>query len=448
MNPALLAFPLAFTMVALFNLADAKETDTAKLTGALNPFGGIRAGNTDGSIPPWEGGLKPGAAAISNIGNYADPFAQEKPVYIINSANFSQHKDLLSPGQQAMFKRFPEYRMNVYPSHRSARLPQKYIDESRTNVTKVELAQAGNGLKNYNFGIPFPEPTEALEVMWNHLTRFRGGSVNREFASATVQGKSDYTLVTYEQRINWRETVTDLAPEENILQYTLVKTLSPSRYAGEATLVYEPLDQVEEQRSAWQYMPGQRRVRRAPTVAYDSSARYSFGQVVSDSIDGFNGAPDRYDWKLIGRKEMLIGYNAFKLGSKDIKYSDILQPNFANPDLTRYEKHRVWVVEATLKPNARHIYSKRRFYVDEDTWQIMASDMYDSRGELWRNYESHLTFLHDIELPLTALETTYDLISGNYSANFMTNEVSKKMQFGASGRKADYTPAELKRQGK
>lgn len=145
---------------------------------------------------------------------------------------------------------------------------------------------------------------------------------------------------------------------------------------------------------------------------------------------------------------MLVGYNAFQLASKDLKYADVLTPGYLNPDLVRYEKHRVWVIEAVLKPSARHVYAKRRFYVDEDTWQIMASDIYDSRGELWRNYESYLTQQHDVELPFTALEATYDLISGGYATNYMTNEVQKKMDVGFTTQKAEFTPAQLKRLGK
>lgn len=440
--------PLALALLAACSLVQAKQTDAAKLDGPLTPVGAERAANADGSIPAWDGGMKAGAAAIGANGDYADPFAGEQPLYVVTKANVEQYKAALSPGQQAMFKRFPEYRMTVYPSHRSAVLPKAYLDETRANLSKVSLAENGYGLDGYSLGVPFAQPTEALEVLWNHLTRFRGGSVRRQFASATVQDQNDYTLVTFETLTAFREKIKDLESNENVLYLNRILTLSPSRYAGEVTLLHEPLNQVLEPRAAWQYIPGQRRVRRAPTVAYDSSARYSFGQVVSDSVDGFNGAPDRYDWKLIGKQELLVGYNAFRLASKQLKYADLLKANYLNPDYTRYEKHRVWVIEASLKAGARHVYGKRRFYIDEDTWQIMASDIYDNRGELWRNYESHLTMLHDEQLPFTVAETTYDLISGRYVANYLTNEVGQKQQYGDMLPKAEFTTAQLKRLGK
>ncbi|MCY1536685.1 hypothetical protein D9M68_721500 [compost metagenome] len=255
-------------------------------------------------------------------------------------------------------------------------------------------------------------------------------------------------MVTYEQVAAFRDRVKDLSPEDNLLFLYYSRTLAPSRYSGEVTLIHEPMNQVSEPRAAWQYIPGQRRVRRAPTVSYDSSARYSFGQQTTDGSDGFNGAPDRYEWKLIGKQELLVGYNAYKARSKQLKYADLLSPNYLNPEHLRYEKHRVWVIEATLKPGTRHIYAKRRFYVDEDSWQIMASDMYDSRGELWRLFESHFVMLYDNQVPATAVETTYDLISGRYIAAQMSNEISQKVEYGKPMEKAGFTPAQIRRLGK
>lgn len=448
MIPTMKTLPLAITLLAACVLAHAKETDVGKLEGPLTPMGAERAGNADGSIPAWNGGLKAGAAPIAANGNYTDPFANEKPVVTLTAANYSQYKAQLSAGQQAMFARFPDYKMNVYPTHRTARIPQKYLDQARENVSKVTLAEGGNGLLNYAYGIPFPLPTEPLEVMWNHLGRYRGGSFHREFSSATVQEDGAYTLVSYDGLSAFRENIKDLEPDANLMFYSYSRTLSPSRYAGEVSLAHEPINQVLEARNAWQYIPGQRRVRRAPTIAYDSSARYTFGQVVSDSLDGYNGAPDRYNWKLIGKQEMLVPYNSYKLMDKGFSYDELLKTGHINSDLTRYEKHRVWVVEATLKPGVRHVYAKRRFYLDEDSWSILAADLYDSRGELWRSQECYLVQFHDVEVPYYAAEATYDLISGRYAVTNLTNGVATKWEWGKMLSKADFTPAQLKRLGK
>jgi hypothetical protein len=448
MNNAMKKLPLAIALFAACALAQAKETDVSKLDGPLTPMGAERAGNADGSIPAWTGGMKPGAAPIEANGNYIDPFASEKPTVVINKGNAAQYKDFLSTGQLAMFSRFPDYRMNIYPTHRSARVPQRVLDETRANVARTTLSEGGNGIEHYTYGVPFPMPTQGLEVMWNHLARYRGGSIRRQLASATVQETGEYTLVTYEGLASFRENLTDVAPDANIMFMAYSRTLSPSRYAGEVTLAHEPIDQMLEARSAWQYIPGQRRVRRAPTIAYDSSSRYSYGQVVSDSVDGYNGAPDRYDWKLIGKKEMFVPYNAFRLMDKNKSFKDLLQVGYLNPDMSRYEKHRVWVVDATLKPSQRHVYGKRRFYIDEDSWSILAVDLYDTRGDLWRVQESHMVQFHDVEVPYNAGDVTYDLQSGRYAVNNITNGIEKKWVWGEKLSKSEYTPAQLKRLGK
>ncbi|WP_256659501.1 DUF1329 domain-containing protein [Pseudomonas sp. H9] len=439
--------PLTIALLAACSLVQAKDTDISKLGTTLNPMGGEMAANADGTIPAWTGGMKPGAAPIEANGNYVNPFANEKPLYTITKDNLEQHKAFLSAGQQAMFSRFPDYKMNVYPTHRTARIPQKYLDQSRENVAKTELADGGNGLQHFTFGIPFPMPTEALEVVWNHIARYRGGSVKRQLSSATVQENGTYTIVDYDSLVAFRENITDLEPSSNVLFMTYTRTLNPSRYSGEVTLVHEPINQVAQTRDAWQYIPGQRRVRRAPTVSYDSSARYTFGQVVQDSVDGFNGAPDRYNWKLIGKKEMLVPYNAYKIMDKNLGYDDLLKVGHLNTDLPRYEKHRVWVIEADLKPGMRNVYAKRRFYIDEDSWSILATDLYDSRGLLWRTQENHLAQYHDIELPFYATDVTYDLISGRYASGMITIK-DPKWDWGKPMSKAEFTPAQLKRLGK
>lgn len=450
MNNTLKKLPLALALLAAFTQAPAfaKGTDAGKLDSQLNPMGGERAASADGSIPAWTGGLAPGSLTASANGDYADPFASEKPLLVISGANAAQYQNLLTPGQMALLKRFPTYKLNVYPSHRTAHMPDSVVAATRGNVSQVSLVEQGAGMAGYNAGVPFPMPTEAMEVMWNHLARYVGSSLKRQMASATVEANGTSTLITYDQAVNWRAAISDLKPDENVLYFSVIRALSPSRVAGEITLVHDPINQVQSARDAWQYIPGQRRVRRAPTVAYDTSARYSYGQLTSDGVGGFNGAPDRYDWKLLGKEERLIPYNSYRLASKALNYADFLKPGVIDPQYVRYEKHRVWVVEATLKPGARHVYGKRRFYIDEDNWQIASSEMYDSRGELWRIYENYPMQLPDVDTPFPALDATYDVVSGRYTTNFMTNEYRQKMVFNQPATKDDYSPAALRRDGK
>lgn len=437
------------TLACFAGLAQAKNNDPAALGTSLTPMGAEMAGNADGSIPAWTGGLTKSAGTVDSKGGYSDPFANEQPLYTITAQNLAQHQQFLSPGQIAMFKRYPgSYKMNIYPTHRSANLPQKVLDQSRANVAKTSLSEGGNGLHDYVSGIPFPLPTEGLEVMWNHMTRYRGGSYERVSSSALVRENGSTSYIRSQSLVSFAETVEGLPASSNMLFMFKSRILEPARLNGEAVLVHEPIDQVAEPRSAWQYLPGQRRVRRAPMIAYDNSARYSNGLITADNIDGYNGAPDRYNWKLLGKQELYIPYNSYKIGSREITYDTLIGPQHINQDLARYEKHRVWVVEATLKPGARHIYAKRRFYVDEDSWQIAQSDQYDSRGELWRSGELHAIQHYDHNFTYNVLETSYDLISARYYAGGMSNEERSPMRVGFVSRTSDYTPSDLRRWAK
>lgn len=441
--------PLLLALTCVSALAQAKSTDLGPLDKTLTPMGSERAGNADGSIPAWTGGLDKAAGSIDGNGGYSDPFAGEKPLFTITAQNLGQYQGTLSPGQLAMFKRYPDsYQMPVYPTHRSARLPAAILADSRSNASKTTLADGGNGLHDYTRGIPFLLPTEGMEVMWNHMTRWRGGSFERFSSIALVRENGAVSYIRAQSLVSFAEAVTGLEPNANVLFMFKSRVLEPARLAGETVLVHEPVDQVVEPRAAWQYLPAQRRVRRAPMLAYDNSARYSNGLITADNIDGFNGAPDRFDWKLIGKQELYIPYNSYRLGSRAVKLDELVKPNHINPAYTRYEKHRVWVVEATLKPGARHIYSKRRFYLDEDSWQIAQVDQYDSRGELWRSSELHAIQHYDHDFTYNVLETSYDLISGRYYAGGLSNEEKAPMRVGFTARTDDYTPSELRRWAK
>ena len=225
------------------------------------------------------------------------------------------------------------------------------------------------------------------------------------------------------------------------------EVLAPARLAGGILLVQETLNQVKEHRSAWLYNPGQRRVRRAPNVAYDNPGTASDGMRTSDQFDMYNGAVDRYEWKLVGKKEIYVPYNSYKLQDPSVKFKDILTPLHINQDLARYELHRVWVVDATLKKGARHIYKRRTFYLDEDSWQILVTDNYDKRDQLWRVSEGHAMNYYNVPCIWTALEVHTDLQAGRYLALGMYSE-NPPYRFNIKRSLEDYTPAALRRSGR
>ena len=439
---------LAFALVVMGTsvAANAQSVDVSKLGTTLTPMGAEKAGNAAGTIPAWNGGISKPIAGFNPAKGYADPFAADKPILTITAANMEQHKDKLAPGQMEMMKRYPSFKMNIYPSQRTAAYRADVYANAKAEANTVKLAAGGNGILNLKkTNVPFPIPTDGVQVIWNHIMRDLGGSITRVSADFPVQTNGSYTLGKREETISFASFMTDAEPNRNF--YYMNKTLAPANAAGEVALVHEPVDQVSEPRLAWQYNPGQRRVIRAPELAYDSPGIGADGLRTNDDFNGFNGSPDRYNWKLVGKKEMYVAYNNYKLTSKDLKYSQILGPNHVNQDLVRYELHRVWVVEGTLKPGARHIYSKRVFFIDEDSWTILHGDQYDARGGLWRVREVYGVQLYDAPTFAQAGETIYDLQARRYLVNALTNE-EKPVEFGKKYSVADFSTAALRRMGR
>jgi hypothetical protein len=414
----------------------------------LTPLGAEQAGNTDGTIPAWSGGIRTPPAGYKPGDHHPDPFADDRVLFTINGENVDQHKDKLSPGQLALLKTYSTYKMDVYPTQRSASYPQRIYDATEENAKTAKLVANGNGVTDAIIGIPFPVPKNGGEVIWNHILRYRGDAAARWISQAAPTRGGDYTLVNFEDEFDFYYSKPEarFAELNNIILAFKQKVTSPARLAGTILLVHETLNQVAEPRKAWTYNPGQRRVRRAPNVAYDNPGTASDGMRTSDQFDMFNGAPDRYDWKLVGKQEMYVPYNSYDLHSDKLSYSDILTPLHINQDHARYELHRVWVVEATLKAGERHVYARRTFYFDEDSWQILLVDQYDSRGELWRVSEGHSINYYDVPTFWTTLEVHYDLQAGRYLAIGLDNE-DKMYDFSIKRSRDDYTPAALRREG-
>ena len=441
---------LALSMLATSVMAAVTADEAAKLGATLTPLGAEKSGNADGSIPEWTGGLPKNAGTVDDRGFLSNPFASEKPLFTITAQNVEQYKDKLTPGQLAMFERYPDsYRMPVYTTHRSVTLPQSVLDDTKYNAVNTKLVEGGNGLENFKTANPFPIPQNGLEVVWNQITRYRGGSVRRLVTQATPQANGSYSLVYFQDEFTFRTSLTDYNPaqESNVLFYFKQQVTAPSRLAGNVLLVHETLNQIKEPRLAWLYNAGQRRVRRAPQVSYDGPGTASDGLRTSDNFDMYNGAPDRYEWKLNGKKEIYIPYNSYKLDSPSLKYADIIKAGHINQDLTRYELHRVWHVTATLKAGERHIYAKRDFYLDEDTWQAAAIDHYDGRGTLWRVAEAHSQYYYNKQVPWYTIESLNDLLSGRYLALGMKNEEKQSYNFDYKAASSDFTPAALRQAG-
>lgn len=365
------------------SLAAVTSEEAAKLKGPLTPFGAERAGNKEGTIPTWEGGYSKVPAGYKSGEARSDPFANEKPLYSISAKNMDQYADKLSEGVKALLKKNPDsFRLDVYPTHRTAGAPQWVYDNTFKNATRAKTTEGGNWVEGAYGGIPFPIPKDGFEAMHNHRLKWLGESTTLNFQNymGTADGKRVFVSRGHNKlQYPYYDKNGSLEKYNGIYQQWHVIQTDPPFKSGEQFII---LDYSDKPRQAWQYLTGQRRVRKAPTIGYDTPNDVNSGQEYWDEAYVFLSALDRYDWKLVGKKEVYIPYNNNKYHQKSA--DERLMAHHLNPGAVRWELHRLWVVEATVAPGKRHVVPKRRFYLDEDTWGAVLADGWDAQGQLWR----------------------------------------------------------------
>jgi len=414
-------FAAALAIMCAGAAAAVAPEEAAQIGKTLTAVGAEKAGNKDGTIPEYTGGLTTLPDGFQRGATLRpDPYASDKPRLVITGQNADQYKGQLTAITYALLKRFPTMRVDVYPTRRPVVHPPKIQSNTLRNATQARLVGDGLSFENALPGYPFPIPKNGNEAVWNHLMRYSGVASTCKYDSYNIDSSGTATLSTtgnsYQEWPFFAPANLDKTLKgSDAIWLVRQEYTGPARRAGEALLVYDHVNPLVQPRKAWQYLPGQRRVKLAPDVAYDTPNPGVAGALTYDDAFVFSGALDRYDFKLVGKREMFIPYNAYRAiyfpGSKE----NVTKPNHFNPDLLRWELHRVWVVEGTLKPGKRHVYHKRTLYLDEDSWIAVASDNYDARGQLFRGVFAPTAFAYDHQSMGISLQIGYDLIAGLYS---------------------------------
>lgn len=439
---------LVLTVFAMPLLASVEAGEAGRLGHDLTPLGGERAGNAAGTIPPWTGGVKEPPIGYKAGMHHLDPFVADKELYRIDASTAGKYRAVLSPGYQHLLTSQPAFFLRVFPTRRSAASPERIYEATRANASRAELISGGNGIEGATAGVPFPIPKSGLEAIWNHITRYRGDQLKMVTNQAALLASGDYILqkrTTELLFVYGREGVTPEKLDNTLFYYKYLIT-APSKLAGTALAVQETLDQVLAIRKAWRFSRSDRRVRRLPELAYDALQPDTHGMATADMVDSYNGAPNRYEWTLVGKREMLVPYNSYTVHQSGIPYDSILLKRSVNPELLRYELHRVWVVEAKLRPSLSHPYALRRYYLDEDSWQILATDLYDKSGALVGMQESHPISYYDVPVFTSTLETIYHFKDGFYFVDGLDNN-EPMYDFNVRLGAIDFSASALRRRG-
>jgi hypothetical protein len=431
-------------------LAAVSPEEAARLGKDLTPMGAEMAGNADGSIPPWNpNGTPIPADFVPGSDNYIDPYPGEEPLYTIDNSNWQEYADVLTEGTKAIFEKYGAdgFRMDVYPTKRDFVVPDWFYANTVKNATNANMVADGQKVEGNYPGVAFPIPQSGLEVMWNHLSRYISDhTIKYDTYYVSANGKPILSTTGYMTNTMPMFEDPDVPAGDKAWVKLRINYEAPARRAGEILLVHEPGTDFTEGRGrkAWQYLVGQRRVRLAPAVSFDTPNPGVAGTSTYDDSFIFNGSPERFDWKLIGKKEMIIPYSCYDFVFKEDTLN-VLGEKFINPDVVRWEKHRVWIVEANLKEGSRHLYSKRRFYIDEDMWAGLAADNYDGRGNMWRVQFAYGANLYDIKSNYHFAYGAYDVLQGIYNLN--TKPLPGGFKNGVKEGDKYFTPKGMSRTG-
>jgi hypothetical protein len=415
------ALALATILCAAGARAAVSPDEAAALGTTLTPVGAEMAGNASGTIPAFTGGLAPPAGYKPGDTRRPDPFADEKPLRVVTAGNLGESETQLTAGTRELLRKYPGFRVDVYPTHRTVAWPDFLVANTRRNATEAQTTEDGVAIHQVRPGVPFPIPRSGHEVMWNHRLHYMGRAVTFKYEGWLVDSTGQ-RVQTSAALSRWEFPIFDPGRAEPLHQdeplfLWRVDYTGPQRRAGEAMLLIDSINPLKQGRRVWTYVPGQRRVKpvEMPDEALHSG---SSGAYANDDAFVYTGVLERFDVKLLGKREMLVPYSTYRL-SYHPNAADLLHTGYLNPDLLRWELHRVWVVEATLKPGQHHIYSRRVFYVDEDSWAALASDEYDLDGQLRRSVFTFLTYSYDAGVPHTANHAVYDFGTGAYFLAFL-----------------------------
>ena len=434
--------------------------NVARLGKDLNPIGGIKAGSEDGLIPQWTGnvvglpaGLKWDGPGTTN----PDPWPQEQPLFVISADNLDPYRARLSPGQIAMFETYPDtFRMPVYPGHREFAYYPQFYQKVLYNAEHAQLVNDNEGITGFVGGAAFVVPSNGPETIWFTRTTGAFETMDGEYSDIAVfpNGTRSTRRSRFLQESPYASRSNPITAEYEYPKlgeyagYIMTYVTEPARDKGLITSIFEPYDYAKNAREVWRYLPGSRRVRRAPTVGFDTPDGPG-GLKTVDEVRGFNGSMERFDWELLGRQEIFVPYHNYRFDDPSLSYDELLTKFHANPDYMRYELKRVWVAEGTLKAGERHIYGKRRVYVDEDTGFAVITENYDGRGELWKVVLTNNIYDYGGQGYARRAQMYHDLRAGAYIAERLIND-SAPMLYDVNPMKgpAYFSPSNVRKLGK
>ena len=385
----------------------------------MTAVGAEAAASNDRVVPAYSEGLRRFAERRRpKRGERLDhPFAADAPLFTVDRNSMKAHSALLSEGHKHLLRQHARYRMAVYPSRRSVSFPSVIEQASLANEMSARLVDADE-IAGVHMGVPFRRPKTGVEVIWNHRLRYRGQANDWVYNRGVRHESGDLEI----NQARWkflahynRVTSTSQTARDDLIYQALLLIEPAEEYPQFQIVAHEALSPGVTRRKLWGNISPRSKTTLIPG---DNDALGIFSRKIrfGDMFDVFSGITDAYVYKLIGKREMIVPYNAFAFSvDVGLRPEDVLTPDHPNPDFARYEHHRVWVVEASLRQGKGHTFDRRVFYVDEDSWAILMVDCYTD-GELVRFQEGHLLPVYPTESVAYAPHVVYQFDIPRYFA--------------------------------
>jgi hypothetical protein len=387
-------------------------------SGELTAMGAIRAGDQYRFVPEYTGGLTGPIRGQIKDQPPPDPYYEDSRWFTVTQSDLERYGERMPDGMRELLRRYKSFEIPLYPSRRSASAPRAVLEGAVANLTRASTGNNGLSVAGVENGVPFPIPRTGMEAMWNHLLRWRGGPSTRTNGFVIPDAYGNLKIERY--REDWLPAYV-LGMEASAALYYRRALLDGPAEERTVLAIQDALDPVRRPRRAFYLAPKAQRPVLAPDFVYGTPDPATKGVRTADMLDMFSGALDRYLFTLIGRRTMYMPYNAYRLVQPRVEPKDFLWAEHPNPGYLRYEMHRVWVVKAELKKGYRHPVAERTYYLDEDSWQILAADHFDAKHALVRYAEAHCIAYGEPRVFGPAVEFTYDFAERRYAVNGLAN---------------------------
>jgi hypothetical protein len=235
-------------------------------------------------------------------------------------------------------------------------------------------------------GFPFPFPKSGLEIAWNLEAVTRGDTKSYRRESVIINPKTGVERQIVEiSIIDYYTGRVDVPPIPQKPKN------SKGIRRGSNLTIEEPLDvqglmymelgylNVEKPEDIWSWIPMFRRIRRLGIVWKEDTMHGR--DMFPDDENGWNNHVNIKNWKLVGRKEMLLG-----------RHTDASEYTRKKGQIVwsgqQLERINTYVLEAKFK-DSKGAYSKEILYIDPEMWRCLQKVAWDREGKVWRQFFYH-----------------------------------------------------------